>query len=553
MSDEMKVQTKGINKKFIFITVTLIAVGLIAALVLLPTSAKAKKVEEQLDLGAKYLSELDYEQAIVAYEAVIKIDPKCEEAYLALADIYIATGAFEKAEEILKQAEDAIGADVTEAVEAKKNEVAEVREEQKTVEVPSPTPTSTLTNIPIPSPTELPTATPSPTVAPTSTPTPMLIMNWKDILEYRVEADQTATIIRAINKEVEEVIIPDEVDGYPVKKIQSYAFSDCTELENVEIPEGVVEIGIGVFQLCEKLEHLVIPSSVAKIEGNMTPLCGSLEEIIVNEGNDYYVSQDGILFDKDMKCLISVPSGKQIQEYRIPEGVTQIGEHAFDACGIEEVVFSESVNAIGACAFWNCYDLKELIFPQGITEIGKSIISPGMSLIISVDEENEFYCAENDVLFNKEKTDLMIFGNRLMEGRYEVPEGIEQISKSAFGSCALTEVVLPKSVTDIENWTFCYCDNLANIVLSDGIEIISAQMFEECINLEKIVIPDNVKEIRHNAFLGCNSLKEIVIPTSVISIDVSAFDGCDSVVIYTPSGSYVEQWAKENGVNVVAQ
>ena len=174
MSDEMIVQAKGLNKKFLFIAVALIAVGLIAVLVLIPTSAKAKKVEEQLNLGAKYLSELDYEQAIVAYEAVIKIDPKCEEAYLALADIYIATGAFEKAEEILKQAEEAIGADVTVSVEAKKQEVEEEREERKAAEVPTSTPSPTPTNTPslIPSPTELPTVTPTPSPTPTNTPSP---------------------------------------------------------------------------------------------------------------------------------------------------------------------------------------------------------------------------------------------------------------------------------------------------------------------------------------------------------------------------------------------
>ena len=96
MSDELKVQTKGLNKKFIFIAIVFIAVGLVAALVLVSMSAKGRKVEEQLNLGAKYLSELKYEQAIAAYEAVIKINPKCEEAYLALADVYIVTGELEK-------------------------------------------------------------------------------------------------------------------------------------------------------------------------------------------------------------------------------------------------------------------------------------------------------------------------------------------------------------------------------------------------------------------------------------------------------------------------
>ena len=177
MSDEMQVQTKGLNKKFLFIAIILIAVGVIATLVLLvPTSVKAKKVEEQLNLGAKYLSELNYEQAIVAYEAVIKIDPKCEEAYLAMADIYIATGEFEKAEEVLKQAEEEIGDEVTHAVPDKKKEVEDVKAELKAPEVPTSTPslteeaTPTVTPSPTPTSTPTPTVTPSPT--PTSTPTP---------------------------------------------------------------------------------------------------------------------------------------------------------------------------------------------------------------------------------------------------------------------------------------------------------------------------------------------------------------------------------------------
>jgi len=547
MSDEMKVQTKGFNKKFLIIAIALIAVGLVAALaLLLPTSAKAKKVEEQLNLGAKYLSELDYEQAIVAYEAVIKIDPKCEEAYLALADIYIATGAFEKAEEILKQAEEAIGADVTEAVEAKKKEVVEGKETQKQAEhVPSPTPTST----PIPSPTVTPTNTPSPTVGPTSTPTPMLVLNWKDILEYRVEADQTATIMQALNKELEEVVIPREVDGYPVKKIQSYAFSDCIELENVEIPEGVVEIGTGAFQLCEKLEYLVIPSSVAKIEGNMTPLCGSLKEIIVDEGNDYYVSQDGILFDKDMKCLISVPSGKQIQEYRIPDGVTKIGEHAFDDCGIEEVVFPESVNAIGACAFWNCHFLNEITIPKSVTDIGESIVLDGIT--VHVAEDNEYFIAEDGVLFSKDKTRLLVYNRE--ESIYIVPDEVTTIDRDAFSGSILEEIVLSDKLQFIGYCGFSWCEKLISIVIPGGVETISSQMFDSCFALERVELLNGVTQIEHSVFAGCSNLKEVVIPSSVTSIDTRAFEGCDSVVIYTPAGSYAEQWAKENGVEVVVQ
>ena len=60
------------------------------------------RVSRLRNLGDRYLSELDYESAIAAYEAAIEIDPKCEEAYLRLADIYIEREEYEKAAEILE-------------------------------------------------------------------------------------------------------------------------------------------------------------------------------------------------------------------------------------------------------------------------------------------------------------------------------------------------------------------------------------------------------------------------------------------------------------------
>lgn len=81
----------------IILVLSLIAAGIFALI----ANSSERRLAEQLDLGQKYLDELDYEQAIVAYEAVLEIDPKCEEAYLALADIYVVLGDIEKAVEIL--------------------------------------------------------------------------------------------------------------------------------------------------------------------------------------------------------------------------------------------------------------------------------------------------------------------------------------------------------------------------------------------------------------------------------------------------------------------
>ena len=582
MSDEMQVQTKGLNKKFIFIAISLIVIGLIAALVLLiPTSAKAKKVEEQLNLGAKYLSELNYEQAIIAYEAVIKIDPKCEEAYLALADIYIATGEFEKAEEVLKQAEETLDADAMDSISRKRKKLEDAKERQNQVEAPTsvPTPTPTLaptptpiatptptvvpkptqvpTNTPTPSPTEVPTptSTPMPTSTPTPTPspTPVQILNWEDTLEYRVENNQTVVIVGLLNHELTELSIPKEIDGYPVEKIQACAVDFCNNLTEIVMPEGVKEIGYGAFTWCEKLERLVIPSSVSKIEGNPAPLCESLNEIIVSEGNEYFIVVDGVLYDKNMERIICVPAGKELYEYRIPSGVTKIARHAFDACGLEKIEIPESVTTIEEGAFWNCHYLNEITIPKSVTDIGEAIIiDEGTRINIIVDSENNHFMVEDGVLYNKDKTRLLIYGGE--ERFFKVPEEVTALDSHAFNQmCSIESIELPEKLQSIGSCCFWWCEELKNIVIPGGVHTISGQMFESCSALVTVEILNGVTDIEDSAFAYCGNLKKVIIPSSVTSIDASAFEGCDSVAIYTPRGSYAEQWAKDNGIDVVLQ
>lgn len=93
------------NKKWIIIIAAIGAVVCIAvaAVILVTGNSTERKLTEQLDQAEGYLSELDYESAIVAYEAAIEIDPGCRDAYLGLADIYIEQEEYEEAAEILEE------------------------------------------------------------------------------------------------------------------------------------------------------------------------------------------------------------------------------------------------------------------------------------------------------------------------------------------------------------------------------------------------------------------------------------------------------------------
>ena len=78
-------------------------------MLLIGCKSKGTRVQEQLDLGAKYMEDLDYESAIVALNKAIQIDPKNVEAYTMLAELYEKSGRVDEARETLEMALDIAG------------------------------------------------------------------------------------------------------------------------------------------------------------------------------------------------------------------------------------------------------------------------------------------------------------------------------------------------------------------------------------------------------------------------------------------------------------
>ena len=100
---EIKSRPFYFNKRIVLIASIVVIVCIVIVCVFIATGSDQRKLDSLLDMGDKYLSELDYEQAIVAYEAAIAIDPKCEEAYLALAEAHLQMGNYEAAVDVLGQ------------------------------------------------------------------------------------------------------------------------------------------------------------------------------------------------------------------------------------------------------------------------------------------------------------------------------------------------------------------------------------------------------------------------------------------------------------------
>jgi hypothetical protein len=127
-----------------------------------------------------------------------------------------------------------------------------------------------------------------------------------------------------------------------LKEIGAGAFRGCNSLAAIAIPAGVTSIGAGAFSGCTKLTAITLPAGITSIESGLFFNCGSLKSIIIPNG----IISIG-------KSAFSACKG--LTTVTIPEGVTSIGQEAFYFCtGITAITIPDSVTSIGGRAFANC-------------------------------------------------------------------------------------------------------------------------------------------------------------------------------------------------------
>ena len=125
----------------------------------------------------------------------------------------------------------------------------------------------------------------------------------------------------------------DELEYFTgLTSIADEAFRGCSALTSVTIPNSVTSIGSNAFLVCHGLTSITIPESVTTIGNAAFSTCFSLTSIIVENGNSSFISEDGVLFNKEKTSLLCYPAGKTQSEYTIPESVTRICSYAFDGC-----------------------------------------------------------------------------------------------------------------------------------------------------------------------------------------------------------------------------
>ncbi|MBR6035246.1 MAG: leucine-rich repeat protein [Paludibacteraceae bacterium] len=170
------------------------------------------------------------------------------------------------------------------------------------------------------------------------------------------------------NDDITSVQLPDGLTS-----IGDYAFWNL-DMESIDIPAGVMSIGESAFSFCAYLVSIDLPAGLTSIGGAFYS-CGALSSISVPEENEHFCDIDGVLFNKQKTVLIKYPAHREGDSYTVPEGVTSIGQDAFDHSILKTINLPKSLTDIGAGAFDYCYALKAIDIPAGVTNIGEMAFS----------------------------------------------------------------------------------------------------------------------------------------------------------------------------------
>ena len=158
-----------------------------------------------------------------------------------------------------------------------------------------------------------------------------------------------------------------------VTNIGDIAFADCYGLTSVTIPDSVTDIGDGAFGNCSSLTNVTLGKGVIEIGDGSFAECGNLTAISVDPANPAYSSGAGVLFNKGQTTLVEYPGGLH-GSYLIPNGVTSIGNQAFDVCSdLTGVTIPSSVTNIGDGAFFYCSGLTGIFFMGNAPSIGSDV------------------------------------------------------------------------------------------------------------------------------------------------------------------------------------
>ena len=341
--------------------------------------------------------------------------------------------------------------------------------------------------------------------------------------------------------------------------IPNYMFQGCMSLKAIEIPASVTTIGASAFYDCHSLESITIPASVTTIGSQAFYNCYGLTEINLNATALGNLSTSSNAFYNAGKNAggITLNVGKD---------VTKLPNYLFYVSGadyapkITEVVFAEdcACATIGQYAFYNNPYLLTFTIPEGITSIGNYAfqnctklfevenhsaltVTPGATTNgyvanyaknVYTDASGSKIVNIDGILYYKDAEKGLYYAVGCDDGVTEL-NFVESIDGNSYsivagafrGRTSIKSVTFSSGITSIGEYAFYGCSGIESITIPSQITVIEKYAFANCSGLTELTIPASVTSIGQYAFFGCSGVTRLVIGQSVSSIGNYAFSG----------------------------
>ena len=238
--------------------------------------------------------------------------------------------------------------------------------------------------------------------------------------------------------------------GLKVTTIENNAFSYCSKLQNIEIPDAVTSIGSYAFQNCEAMTSAKIGNGVETVNGYSFSGCSSLNEIVIGSK------------------------------------VKVINQNAFEGCiALSSITIPQTVTNIQDYVFYNCTSLNEVNISDSNTEL--ILGSNGNNPLFSSCPLKTIYIGRNIIYKTSSDYGYSPF----------------------YRNTSLKTVKITDKETDISENEFYGCTNLQSVTIGDGVTTIGSHAFSGCQSLKYFAFGSKVLNIGQEAFSDCTALTEL--------------------------------------------
>lgn len=304
---------------------------------------------------------------------------------------------------------------------------------------------------------------------------------------------------------ITQVVLHGPVKGEAagLEKIGVSAFSNCTSLQSILMPDSIATVEAGAFLGCTKLASVRLSENLKAVSDMMFKGCSSIPFI------DFPAKVASIGKESFMGC--SSLDGA----LTIPGTVLSVGDSAFSGCTqMDLALIKEGVKTLGGQAFARCDDLTVVVLPSTLSKIAANTFMDATH--ISSVSAPYWITDRNSDLFKYCR-------NITITGKGPVPE-------LAFkGNESLVNVIIDPGVTEVGRMSFMGCSNLQSILVSGTVSRILSSSFYGCSKLENLILDNGITRIEDSAFAYCTSLRGVILPATLSYLGSAAFAQCSAL------------------------